>query len=311
MKATSCFALICASAFFLVACGGGNSSSLNGTQSPSSSAGASQSQASNAKILDDISGVWRASHDGTMVTIVYADKKFQFLLGENAIPAVLGAIDDTNSTINLNVTLTNGKPAIWTIRQVWDNEAKDSFHLLLTLHDGTEDQLSFVRKVSSDDLNVLASAESRVHAGAIGDAAGSSAAATNPSAQSPQPSDGQTAQAQALPPATNSASPSQTPPSVANVPSTSTNDSAAVTWQPSFDCSKVSTGPERLICSNKNLSEADVQMAQAYRAALDASNDKDALRNEQSEWRRNQRDACSDVPCMMKAYQNRIAELSH
>jgi len=86
--------------------------------------------------------------------------------------------------------------------------------------------------------------------------------------------------------------------------------SEQLTWSPSFDCAKASTGSERLICSNKGLSAADVNLNQAYKKALSSSANKDVLKKEQIAWRKNERDACSDVDCMTKSYEKRIAQLS-
>ncbi len=234
-----------------------------------------------APTLSDISGVWRAS-DGTMVSIVYDDKRLRLLFGTDAIPVQVGAIDDQNHTTNLKVALSDGKPGIWTVSQVFDSSSKESFTLQLTLHDGTQDQLSFVRKISNDDLNVILAAESRIHAGSISEAVG------QPEEQ-PSADVADLAQEVAQP-----------------VDSTAGD---AVAWAPSFDCAKASTGPERLICSNKELSAADVALAQAYRDARNASNDKAWLSEQQSTWRKTVRDAALDVQCMLNAYEQRSAEL--
>lgn len=231
-------------------------------------------------ILTDISGVWRAT-DGTMVSIVYDDKRLRLLFGSDAIPVQVGAIDEQNHTTNLKVTLPNGKPGIWTIAQVFDSN-KESFSLQITLHDGTQDQLSFVRKISTDDLNVIAAAETRIHTGSISDVVA-------------QPKMDATEVHAEI--AAQSARPTE--PAAAN-PS----------WAPSFDCEKASTGQERLICSDPDLAAADVALAQAYQAARNASTDKKWLSEQQSTWRKTVRDACSDVQCMLIAYQQRIAELN-
>ncbi len=231
-------------------------------------------------MLSDISGVWRAS-DGTMVSIVYADKRLRLLFGADAIPVQVGAIDEKNHTTNLKVTLVDGKPGIWTVSKVFDSANKEAFSLQLTLHDGTQDQLSFVRKISTDDLNVIAAAETRVRAGSI------SEAMAQPVAQQPVDS---------------------TEPASGVQPTESAT--TANSWAPSFDCSKASAGSERLICSNKELSAADVALMQAYRSARTASADKKWLQEQQNEWRKTVRDACSDVQCMLSAYEQRIAELN-
>lgn len=242
---------------------------------------AASTAAAAPSMLTDISGVWRAS-DGTMVSIVYDEKRLRLLFGGDAIPVQVGAIDEQNHTTNLKVTLTDGKPGIWTVSQVFDSTNKEAFNLQLTLHDGTQDQLSFVRKISTDDLNVIAAAESRIHTGSISDAM------AQPVAQ----------QSMAVAEPTEDAQP---------IDSTVT---ASASWAPSFDCSKASTGPERLICSSKELSAADVALAQAYRSARSASTDKKWLSKQQSEWRKTVRDACSDVQCMLGAYEQRITELN-
>jgi uncharacterized protein YecT (DUF1311 family) len=252
-----------------------------------------KSSSSSAGILDEISGVWRAKGDGTMVSIIYAEKKIRLLFGDDSLPVSLGEVDNANKTANMNVTLINGKPGVWTIRQIWDKE-KTSFHLQLTLHDGTQDELSFVRKISADDLNKIANAEARTRPGSIGDAAKATEAVT-PAAPPTQ------------------AQPVPTPPVVAPVAEQAPivpSAPASITWMPSFDCAKVSTGSERLVCSSKELSEADVKLAVAYKAATNISADKDSLRSAQNAWRKNERDACSDVQCMLGAYQNRLAQLA-
>jgi uncharacterized protein YecT (DUF1311 family) len=77
-------------------------------------------------------------------------------------------------------------------------------------------------------------------------------------------------------------------------------------FAPSFDCAKVSTGPERLICTNQELSALDVVLMQTYKRFMSASPDKSTLKQEQNAWRKNERDACSTVDCIAKAYRDHI-----
>lgn len=83
----------------------------------------------------------------------------------------------------------------------------------------------------------------------------------------------------------------------------------ATAWSPSFDCLKVLTGAERLICSNADLSKADVELTHHYRGAQSRTLNKAALRASQVAWRLDRRDVCSDVPCMIEAYRTRSGEL--
>ena len=95
---------------------------------------------------------------------------------------------------------------------------------------------------------------------------------------------------------------------VATPPEAAVNASQT-SWSPSFDCAKASTGPERLICNSKELSEADVQLNQAYKTAINKSTNVDELKNSQRNWRKTIRDACSNSDCMLNAYQIRINEI--
>jgi uncharacterized protein len=75
------------------------------------------------------------------------------------------------------------------------------------------------------------------------------------------------------------------------------------------DCSRPKTNVDRLMCSSDKVALADQMMAMAFRAAFYRTQDKDALMKEQEEWRKNFRDACNDVPCLLEAYERRTSEL--
>ncbi len=76
------------------------------------------------------------------------------------------------------------------------------------------------------------------------------------------------------------------------------------------DCSHPKTNVDRLLCSNDKLALADHVMALAFRDALSRSLDRrEALIAEQERWRKEVRDLCNDVPCLMRAYQDRTSEL--
>lgn len=81
-------------------------------------------------------------------------------------------------------------------------------------------------------------------------------------------------------------------------------------WSPSFDCDIATTGAEKLICSSETLSTADVQVAQAFKAKLAVSQDKEALLATQRAWRKTERDGCASIGCMLAAHQARLAQLA-
>ena len=88
------------------------------------------------------------------------------------------------------------------------------------------------------------------------------------------------------------------------------NNSAINSVAPSFDCAKAETEAARMICSSPALSQADVDLARAYNVASQSATDKQLLLKLQIDWQENVRDACTDVQCMLDAYQSRIRQLS-
>jgi uncharacterized protein len=80
---------------------------------------------------------------------------------------------------------------------------------------------------------------------------------------------------------------------------------------PSFDCSKASTKTEHLICSDKEVAEADAELARLYKQALASAMDKEALKRDQQTWIKSQRDVCTDTPCLLRTYQGRLSALGN
>jgi uncharacterized protein YecT (DUF1311 family) len=80
-------------------------------------------------------------------------------------------------------------------------------------------------------------------------------------------------------------------------------------WTPSYDCQRVSSGPERMVCSNKELASLDVQLNEAYSYAAKRVADRKTLKIEQLAWLKNIRNNCSDSECMLLAYRARLSEL--
>jgi uncharacterized protein len=96
-----------------------------------------------------------------------------------------------------------------------------------------------------------------------------------------------------------------------NAPAQTDSESAAQTtaFAPSFDCSKVTSGPERLICSSPQLSALDVELGQSYKRQMELTDSKKQLKADQIEWRKKERDACSTAECIAQAYRSRIDDL--
>lgn len=78
----------------------------------------------------------------------------------------------------------------------------------------------------------------------------------------------------------------------------------------SFDCAKARSAQEKMICSDRELARLDVELSAVYRKAREAATDAKALQNEQLQWLKATRKACSDKACLAEAYKSRTAELS-
>ena len=76
----------------------------------------------------------------------------------------------------------------------------------------------------------------------------------------------------------------------------------------SFDCAKAESLVEKIICSNQMLADDDVRLMSSYKAAMAASPDKAAVKDAQRVWMA-QRNACTTLDCVSRAYQLRIKQL--
>ena len=81
-------------------------------------------------------------------------------------------------------------------------------------------------------------------------------------------------------------------------------------FAPSFDCGKAKLRQDHLVCANKELSRMDVELNGLYSKARAHATDKATLKESQLRWYKYSRNACSDVPCLLNAYESRIIELS-
>jgi len=77
------------------------------------------------------------------------------------------------------------------------------------------------------------------------------------------------------------------------------------------DCSRARTNVDKLICSSSRLSVAEEQMAKSYRAAMRRGVDLQELQRTHIEWYEQVRNACNDVACLMRAFDDRSAELDN
>lgn len=76
-----------------------------------------------------------------------------------------------------------------------------------------------------------------------------------------------------------------------------------------IDCAKAASPVERMICADPALRRADGEVAGAFAAALDLTDDAPGLRASQRQWLAG-RNACPDAACLATAYAARNTELT-
>ncbi len=75
----------------------------------------------------------------------------------------------------------------------------------------------------------------------------------------------------------------------------------------SFDCTKASSQVEKLICSDRELSDLDSKLGNIYRPKASAS---PSLVTDQKQWLRQQRNLCKTIDCLRAAYLKRIEDVN-
>jgi len=76
-----------------------------------------------------------------------------------------------------------------------------------------------------------------------------------------------------------------------------------------IDCSKPKTKVDWMLCSNDKAAREEERMALAFREAMNRTDKREVLQQEQRDWNANVRDVCNDVACLVKAYRERATEL--
>ncbi len=68
---------------------------------------------------------------------------------------------------------------------------------------------------------------------------------------------------------------------------------------------------DKLVCSSSRLSVAEEQMASSFHAARRRGVDMQMLQSTHIEWYEQVRNACNDVACLLRAFDERSAELDN
>jgi uncharacterized protein YecT (DUF1311 family) len=248
-------------------------------------------------LLEEISGVWSPKNGKGLITLDNTDKKFRLVLNDTPIEVTVGAIDNVNHTVNLNITRRDtGKPGVWTVQEIW-NQDKSAFHLLLTMHDGEQGEFTFVRKITTDDLNRLAGLYAPVE----------------PQKQAPETTakaePEQDAEPRRPPTQPSEDAAAEVPPVIQPVAAVTQPVAPVAAVVPSFDCAKASSNVEHLICASPRLAMLDQNLAEAYQQLLRNSDNASELKADQIAWRQKERDVCTTGECIESAYLTRTEDL--
>jgi uncharacterized protein len=82
------------------------------------------------------------------------------------------------------------------------------------------------------------------------------------------------------------------------------------TWAASFDCARATQRVEQLICTDATLSALDDKLGAAWRSALAAAPDIEAVRRDERRWLTS-RNAGPTATCIVSLYHQRIDELEN
>ena len=77
----------------------------------------------------------------------------------------------------------------------------------------------------------------------------------------------------------------------------------------SFDCAKAATNIEKMICDNPKASSSDDLVDLAYRRALERTDDRHKLQDDQRRWLKGVRNKCADADCLYTAQVKRAYAL--
>jgi hypothetical protein len=107
-----------------------------------------------ANLLADISGVW-TNHDGDMVTVDYRANVIRLVVGDITKTVKLGEVDVVHSTVNLLVKPeADSADVIWTLHRL-SNAGSTNPQVTLNAGTARADNLTFVRKITNDDVTRL------------------------------------------------------------------------------------------------------------------------------------------------------------
>jgi len=91
-------------------------------------------------MMSEMTGTWKSDKNNEPIRINFAGKQKAIEIGSNTVPVKINNVDEGSYMVKIDATLANGNAAVWSLRQVWDDNGSSftiKFH-----HDGVEETLT-------------------------------------------------------------------------------------------------------------------------------------------------------------------------
>lgn len=261
--------------------------------------------------IKDISGVWQSDNsilivsplNSENISLLFKQKDIyaQILIGKQTY-AQLADITLDSAGKQIVAKIQGGSRDVkFIIRQVWQD--KNGFHIvIMNDEDGEQEVFSYMRELDESDEKALQNFRLKIPAPVI----------EKPQNSAPTPTPALTPTPIAPVPAPDTPILVPVKPLEQTRPQNTTDLEHADNFRPSFNCEKAFLNVEKMICSNKQLSQADVELNALYFKIVESIADKDrlaALKKSQIDWMKNTRNQCQDLDCVKISYESRVVEL--
>jgi uncharacterized lipoprotein len=89
-------------------------------------------------ILQEVSGIWQDDQDNGTIEIQLAGDAKAITVKGKSYPVSVASIEKDKNKVNLKVQNGGGKPELWTIRQIWDDNGSG---FTLSINQGAENKV--------------------------------------------------------------------------------------------------------------------------------------------------------------------------
>ncbi len=91
-------------------------------------------------MMSEMTGTWKSDKNNEPIRIDFSGKQKAIEIGSSTVPVKINNVDEGSYMVKIDATLANGNAAVWSLRQVWDDNGS-SFTIKFN-HDGVEETLT-------------------------------------------------------------------------------------------------------------------------------------------------------------------------